>query len=134
MTRLTLKWFLVRVFVPISIFAGAAEVPLVERALKGDATAQTNLGVMYAYGDGVQKDSVEAVKWFRKAAEQGYADAQNFLGLMYLAGTGVPKDATEAAKWISKAAEQGFAAAEYNIGCIHAQGIGVTKDINEANG
>ena len=31
-------------------------------------------------GRGVAKDEVEAVKWFRKAAEQNYAQAQFFLG------------------------------------------------------
>ena len=28
---------------------------------------------MYYYGQGVPKNYAEAVKWFRKAAEQGYA-------------------------------------------------------------
>ena len=27
------------------------------------------------YGDGVTQDNAEAVRWYRKAAEQGYADA-----------------------------------------------------------
>jgi TPR repeat protein len=36
---------------------------------------------MYLNGKGVPKDDAEAVKWFRKAAEQGYADAQYDLGL-----------------------------------------------------
>jgi TPR repeat protein len=31
---------------------------------------------MYATGQGVPQDHVEAVKWYRKAAEQGYAKAQ----------------------------------------------------------
>jgi hypothetical protein len=48
----------------------------------GDATAQYNLGVMYAEGQGVPQDDEEAAKWFRKAAEQGDADAQCTLGKM----------------------------------------------------
>jgi TPR repeat protein len=39
----------------------------------------------------VAKDSVEAVKWFRKAADQGNADAQCRLGVMYSNGEGVAK-------------------------------------------
>jgi TPR repeat protein len=31
---------------------------------------------MYSDGKGVAKDEVQAVTWFRKAAEQGDADAQ----------------------------------------------------------
>ncbi|MCK9681056.1 tetratricopeptide repeat protein, partial [Haemophilus influenzae] len=40
-------------------------------AEQGYAKAQFNLGVMYAKGQGVKQDDFEAVKWFRKAAEQG---------------------------------------------------------------
>jgi len=45
-------------------------------AEKGDAIAQYNLGVMYDEGKGVEKDEKEAVKWYRKAAEQGDDDAK----------------------------------------------------------
>ena len=38
--------------------------------------AQFNLGLMYAYGEGVPQDFVEAVKWFRRAADQRLPDAQ----------------------------------------------------------
>jgi uncharacterized protein len=31
---------------------------------------------MYQYGEGVPKDDAEAVKWYRKAADQGNSDAQ----------------------------------------------------------
>jgi hypothetical protein len=44
----------------------------------------------------VTKDEVEAVKWYRKAAEQGDAQAQHFLGLAYELGEGVAKDDIEA--------------------------------------
>ena len=36
---------------------------------------------MYEYGQGVGKDEVEAVKWYRKSAEQGDARAQCNLGV-----------------------------------------------------
>ena len=45
-------------------------------AEQGHAKAQKNLGVMYAKGEGVRQDYKEAVKWFRKSAEQGYAVGQ----------------------------------------------------------
>ena len=47
--------------------------PLAEQ---GNANAQYNLGVMYANGNGVPQDDVEAVKWYRLAADQGDADAR----------------------------------------------------------
>ena len=39
------------------------------------------LGVCYKYGTGVVKDEVEAVKYYKMAADQGYASAQNNLGV-----------------------------------------------------
>ena len=45
---------------------------------------------MYAKGKGVLEDDREAVKWTRKAAEQGGASAQNNLGVMCQNGEGVP--------------------------------------------
>ncbi|MGY8656728.1 MAG: tetratricopeptide repeat protein [Verrucomicrobiia bacterium] len=47
----------------------------------------------------VTKDEAEAMKWYRKAAEQGYANAQSSLGFMYDLGRGVKQDDKEAVKW-----------------------------------
>ena len=60
---------------------------------------------MYAKGKGVPEDDREAVKWYRKAAEQGHAWAQMRLSSMYASGEGVHQDYKEAAKWLRKAAE-----------------------------
>ena len=50
----------------------------------------------------------EAVKWFRKAAEQGEAHAQFMLGMCYFNGVGITQDKTEAVKWLQKADKQGY--------------------------
>lgn len=75
----------------------------------------------------------EAVKWYRKAAEQGYARAQTNFGYMYEKGYGVTQNYTEAVKWYRKAAEQGEAMAQNNLGWMYQYGYGgVTKNIAEA--
>ena len=51
---------------------------------------------------GVAQDYNEAVKWYRKSAEQGTAAAQSNLGRMYDEGLGVVQDYTEAVKWVSE--------------------------------
>ncbi|HCN10096.1 MAG TPA: hypothetical protein DIT01_19390, partial [Lentisphaeria bacterium] len=51
----------------------------------------------------VPQDDAEAVKWFRKAAEQGYPQAQYNLGVAYANGEGVPEDDVAAVKWYRKA-------------------------------
>jgi TPR repeat protein len=48
-------------------------------AEQGYAGAQTNLGVMYANGEGVARDRDRAIVWFRRAAAQGDRIAQNNL-------------------------------------------------------
>ena len=78
-----------------------------KEAEKGNAIAQSDLGIMYTRGDGVSKDDVEAVKWFRKAAEQGLDNAQYNLGVMYYEGEGIPKDYAEAYAWLNLARAQG---------------------------
>ena len=75
---------------------------------------------------------MEAVKWYRKAAEQNHAEAQYNLGVCYSNGQGVAKDEVEAVKWYRKAAEQNFAAAQYNLGVCYYKGEGVAKDYVEA--
>jgi TPR repeat protein len=47
-----------------------------QAAESGEVLAQLKLGVMFDEGDGVQSDVYEAVKWYRKAAENGNAEAQ----------------------------------------------------------
>ncbi len=101
-------------------------------AEQGDAEAQLNLGVMYCQYDGVKRDPVEAMKWFRKSAEQGNAIAQYRLGFAYDTGDGVTKDLVEAVKWYRKSAEQGEAIAQYDLAVMYHQGSGVAKDAAEA--
>ncbi len=98
-----------------------------------DAKAMYNMGNDYYYGrNGKTKDYAEAVKWYRKAAEQGYADGQNDLGYMYRKGLGVTQDYAEAVKWYRKAAEQGNASGQNNLGYMYDEGLGVPQDYAEA--
>ena len=70
---------------------------------------------------GVPQNKVEAVKWFRKAADQGHADAQCFLGLLYYEGEGMAQNKVEAVKWLRKAASQGN---EEAVNFLHKLGVG----------
>jgi TPR repeat protein len=69
---------------------------------------------MYYNGAGVPKNDAEAVKWYRRAADQGMADAQYNLGVMYVSGAGVPKNDAEAYFWWNLAAAQGNENAKTN--------------------
>jgi len=77
------------------------------KAEKGDAQSQFELGTLFTFGKlGVARDEVEAVKWYRKAAEQNTGEAQYNLGLCYHNGDGVARDYAEAVKWLRDVARQ----------------------------
>lgn len=136
-----LRWFLLLLLVS-AVFQLPAQQSEADRKLladvrakaeKGDAQSQYDLGSAFIRGSlGVAKDEAEAVKWFRKAAEQNYAPAQHNLGVCYANGEGVAKDYVEAVKWYRKAAEQNDASAQINLGACYCKGKGVAKDGAEA--
>jgi uncharacterized protein len=82
------------------------------KAEAGDAESEVELGLRYEQGKGVAKDEVEAVKWFRKAAEQNYVDAQFNLGMCYERAEAGTEDWAEVYKWLSLAARQGHEGAK----------------------
>ena len=101
---------------------------LISCAETGYAPDQYTLGLMYHSGKGVPEDNAEAVRWYRRAAEQRHASAQHNLGVMYAIGDGVPEDDAEAVRWYRLAAEQGDAAAQSNLGVKYSNGDGIPED------
>lgn len=78
----------------------------------------------YFYGrDGKTKSFVEAVKWYRKAAEQGHAEAQFNLGYCYYLGIGLIQDEAKGLRWYRKAAEQKYTIAQYKLGIRYYLGL-----------
>jgi len=86
---------------------------LIAQAEKGDADAAEKLGDMYYVGfGGVSKDGKEAVKWYRKAAEQENAYAQQVLAGFYYTGDIVEQDQVTAWAWANILFENGNPVAE----------------------
>lgn len=77
-------------------------------------------------------DDLEAVKWYRKAAEKNNPEATLSIGVCYHLGKGVEKNLQEAVKWYRKAADLGNGAAMWNLGCCYEKGEGVEKNIDQA--
>jgi TPR repeat protein len=95
----------------------------------GIAPAQLNLGLLYANGQGVPQDYVQARQWYEKAAIQGDALAQLNLGDIYGNGKGVPEDYQLALYWFRLSAHQGNAMAQTKIGLMYERGNGVPQDV-----
>ena len=105
---------------------------ILELANEEDVFAQASAAWGYREGYGTAVDHVEAVKWVRKAAEQGFARAQYDLGFMYEFGRGVERSYEKAREWYLKAAEQGYADAQYNLGDMYEYGTGVEQSYEKA--
>jgi TPR repeat protein len=99
---------------------------------QGNTVAQSKLGWLYNFGQGVARDYKEAEKLYRLAADKGDASAQMNLGEMYYYGLGVPQDYKEAIKWYRLAADQGVASAQFDIGFMYDNRQGVFQDYKEA--
>lgn len=128
-------------FLHAAVIQIVAQQPLAEpdllamvraKAEEGDRELQRELGTALYYGAlGATTDKVEAVNWYRKAADQNDAKAQYCLGYCYSFGHGVAADAAVGVKWFRKAAAQGYPAAQYYLGAAYFGGHGVTKDETE---
>lgn len=105
--------------------------PLAEQ---GDSQAQVTLGIMYDYGQGVDKDPQEAMKWYLKAAEQGVPVVQHDVGVKYFQGMGVPQSYEKAAYWWEQSANAGLPDSQFNLGLMYYRGLGVKKDYTRAAG
>lgn len=79
-----------------------------EKARKGNADAQYQLGILYLTGKGTLQDFSEASKWFILAAEQNHPLAQYELGLLYQVGQGVEIDNEKSYMWFNLAAAAGI--------------------------
>jgi TPR repeat protein len=102
-------------------------------ANEGDPEGQLLLGLSYEAGWGVTRDSSEAIKWYRKAADQGCAAAQAVLGAIYSSQVrGAPQNYAEAFKWDLMAAKQGNASSQFYLAQEYEDGEGVTQNFVEA--
>ncbi|ATX81573.1 Sel1 repeat-containing protein [Mariprofundus ferrinatatus] len=76
----------------------AAELFL-EAAEQGNRPAQYFLGLIYARGDGVEKDMNKAFMWLEKASMGGHPKAVYHLAEMYVHGEGTSIDHVKAMAW-----------------------------------
>jgi TPR repeat protein len=104
----------------------------VVRAQRGDAEAEEKLGGMYYYGRGEMQSYVDAMRWYRAAADQGYAKAQFDVGYLYNTGKGVQQDFTEAYRWYGLAVNKNDDRAESGLATMYYHGRGVPQDYAKA--
>ena len=86
-------------------------------AAEGDFLAQYYLGIMYAYGEGVDPSYEGALAWFEKSATQGFAAAQLAMGSFLRLGSKGENSGwrEKRLEWYRKATEQGHAEAQLRL-------------------
>ncbi|MFR9652155.1 MAG: tetratricopeptide repeat protein, partial [Rikenellaceae bacterium] len=91
-------------------------IPQIAEAVEmGSINAQYFVGLMYLYGDNVEKDSKLSFQYLLSAANGGHKEAIFQVAEMYNSGTGVEKNKIEARYWYERADELGDMRAESRI-------------------
>jgi TPR repeat protein len=119
-----------------------AAARLEKAAETGDPAAQNRFGLRLFVSAGLLRSNEQALKWLRRAAQQGYAEAQFNLGNLYQSAslrpssTGRGEARIEAYVWFQLAAAQGHAQAAASCEMVNLQLTGqeVAEGNRRANG
>lgn len=103
-------------------------VELTSLAESGEAIAQLRLGMRYRDGDGVAQNYREALRWYRRCADQGDPEGMDNVGYMYLKGWGVPVNFEIATGYFKASAAQNHPQGLFNLGNSYFSGQGVEQD------
>jgi len=86
---------------------------------RGDASAQQNVALVYFNAGRF----AEAIRFYKRAAEQGLSDAQYSLAVCFEQGKGTEVDLAEAKRWYRKGVDRGEAQSRNNLaGLLGAEG------------
>jgi TPR repeat protein len=92
-------------------------------AEQGDTQAQSQIGEMYEFGEGVRQDHEKAVSWIRKATIQYSASSMMIAG-RYAEGINAPQNLRKAIDWYRMSAEAGHVVAQTLLGNLYATPAG----------
>ncbi len=93
--------------------------------MSGDAESALLLGIRYQTGNrDMQPELVQAVRWFRKAAELGHPLGAMQLQLAYYLGRGVARSPADVPKWGNFAAALARDDSEKNVTTAKTDALG----------
>jgi TPR repeat protein len=95
-------------------------------AQAGEINAQISVAGMYTSGQGVEQNYLEAINWYRLAAEKGHPVAQN-----NLAGMLFETDPGKAIEWLFAAAEDEMSFSQSMLGDVYSGAYNLPCDIQE---
>jgi len=104
----------------------------VKSAERGEPTAHTLVGRIYAEGLGTSRNAPLAAQWYARGAELGDPEAMFAYGIMLAEGSGVEKNRVEAARYLEAAAQRKHALANYNLALLFLKGDGKPENPHRA--
>ena len=90
------------------------------------------MGYCYAYGFGVQQDSIRALLWLDRATEDKYYFSYFMKGIMYQKGLSVNKDEKKAAQYFTIGDSYNEASCQNSLAICYLEGKGVEPDTVKA--
>jgi len=105
---------------------------LVQKANKGEAAAQHELGVRYLQGRGFEADTVKAALWMQRAAEKDFDFAHYNLGIFSMNGWGVPWNPFAAYRHFQNASRKNLPDADFVLGLLLTENLVVPRDWDQA--
>ncbi len=100
-----------------------------QAAVMRHAGAMSELGALYSFGRGVERNDKAAMDWQYNAAKLGNSKAMLRLALIHLTGWRAAMDESLGAEWMLKAAKLGNARAMYLLGMLYEDGVGVPQSM-----
>jgi len=101
-------------------------------AMRGNAEAAFDVGLLNERGECVPQSEAEALAWYQLAAENGDIQAANVIGEIYLGRGDVAPDFKKAAYWFLRGTKDYDANAYFHLGQLYESGNGVPKDLVQA--
>jgi TPR repeat protein len=101
----------------------------------GDRDAMYVIGMMYRDGTNVDADVVQALEWFKNAAQRGNSNAMVELSRIYSLDkefTGIERNDIEAIRWIREAEKRNNPKALYTLGLMYEEGFPFDRSYEES--
>ncbi|MCL1145502.1 tetratricopeptide repeat protein [Shewanella sp. 10N.261.52.F9] len=99
---------------------------------RGHSEAMATLGELYYAGYGTEKNTKQALKWFRRAAKFGVTTAQYKAGILYLQQSDF-QDIDKGISLLKKASKIDFSPASLALGKVYLNGGFVVQNLPQAD-
>jgi len=91
------------------------------------------VGLAYERGEGVEQDPLQALVWFKRAADHGHALAQYNTALKYYNGAGMKQNLDESIRYAEMAVRNGNSSAKALLYDIYAESSSLKYNHEKAN-